>query len=516
MYPNNKKRRFGVMYPNNKKRRCGNMVAGVAFKYSCSGYISSPEWASLPLLPVFCILDNLFEPIDHVSFAAVCTQWRSLAKDYNQATQRWRHNNLLPMLLIPSEYECQGDGGKNSRLLTKTNHRKALYSIAEGKIYNNIGLEVPFKKRSCGSSHGWFATIESVTDQGPIIALRDPFRNPASPILLPLLDVIPKKRDKYFHEFNVRKVIFSADPALNPDNYVVVALLRKANHLVGIYDEFAFIHMKRGRSQKRWTWIKPPLPVTDVLSYQTQVHLLGHQGEIWSLDVSPYTPRIRRLKLLTHPDAGFHRYKATRYLVESTKGDLMHIERVCKQTQGAYKNVMTESFRVYKVVFDDKDGSVLQHVEVKSIGDEAFFIGDNHSVSVLASNFHGCQSNSIYYTHDFSSSSFVYGDHIQYDTLYDDMPCRDMGNSKVEETAPGVATGMILSLHETLQNCKDTLATCQSLKNSEESLKEQRKQRERKLLSFTPTSKMGKQLMAKCRTRQEENEEIGKEASEGK
>ncbi|ONI08273.1 hypothetical protein PRUPE_5G168700 [Prunus persica] len=27
---------------------------------------------------------------------------------------------------------------------------------------------------------------------------------------------------------------------------------------------------------------------------------------------------------------------------------------------------------------------------------------------------------------------------------------------------------------------------------------------------------MGKQLMAKCRTRQEENEEIGKEASEGK
>ncbi|KAH9776312.1 female-lethal(2)d [Citrus sinensis] len=34
-------------------------------------------------------------------------------------------------------------------------------------------------------------------------------------------------------------------------------------------------------------------------------------------------------------------------------------------------------------------------------------------------------------------------------------------NSKVEETAPGVATGMILSLRESLQNCKDTLATCQ-------------------------------------------------------
>ncbi|KAK9198070.1 hypothetical protein WN944_013253 [Citrus x changshan-huyou] len=37
-------------------------------------------------------------------------------------------------------------------------------------------------------------------------------------------------------------------------------------------------------------------------------------------------------------------------------------------------------------------------------------------------------------------------------------------NSKVEETAPGVATGMILSLRESLQNCKDTLATCQLMR----------------------------------------------------
>ncbi|KAB1223447.1 Stromal 70 kDa heat shock-related protein, chloroplastic [Morella rubra] len=34
--------------------------------------------------------------------------------------------------------------------------------------------------------------------------------------------------------------------------------------------------------------------------------------------------------------------------------------------------------------------------------------------------------------------------------------------TKLEETAPGVATGMILSLRESLQNCKDDLATCQA------------------------------------------------------
>ncbi|KAL3342841.1 hypothetical protein AABB24_026733 [Solanum stoloniferum] len=197
---------------------------------------------------------------------------------------------------------------------------------------------------------------------------------------------------------------------------------------------------------------------------------------------------------------------------------------------------------------------------------------------------------------------------------------------KVEETAPGAATGMILSLRESLQDCKDTLASSQTelesakseiqkwrsafekepfippgmtpepkfvvsylqnLRSSEESLREQlerakkkeaafivtfaKREQEiaelksavrdlraqlkppsmqaRKLLldpaiheeftrlknlveekdkkvkelqdniaavNFTPQSKMGKMLMAKCRTLQEENEEIGNQANEGK
>ncbi|XP_043707389.1 FKBP12-interacting protein of 37 kDa-like [Telopea speciosissima] len=200
------------------------------------------------------------------------------------------------------------------------------------------------------------------------------------------------------------------------------------------------------------------------------------------------------------------------------------------------------------------------------------------------------------------------------------------GNSKLEETAPGVATGMILSLRESLQSCKDTLATCQTeleaakseiqkwhsafqnepaipagtspepglvvsylhtLKASEESFKDQLEKAKKKeaafivtfakreqeiaelkyavrdlraqlkppsmqarrllldpaiheeftrlknlveekekkvkelqdnvaAVNFTPQSKMGKMLMAKCRTLQEENEEIGTMASEGK
>ncbi|KAJ9163776.1 hypothetical protein P3X46_023408 [Hevea brasiliensis] len=202
----------------------------------------------------------------------------------------------------------------------------------------------------------------------------------------------------------------------------------------------------------------------------------------------------------------------------------------------------------------------------------------------------------------------------------DDIFSSKKGNTKVEETA------MILSLRESLDNCKSALTTCQTeleaakseiekwrsafenesfipagafpepelvinylqtLKSSEESLKEQLEKAKKKeaafivtfakreqeiaelksavrdlkaqlkppsmqarrllldpaiheeftrlknlveekdkkvkelqdniaAVNFTPQSKMGKMLMAKCRTLQEENEEIGNQAAEGK
>ncbi|KAL8041932.1 hypothetical protein ABFX02_09G016900 [Erythranthe guttata] len=208
----------------------------------------------------------------------------------------------------------------------------------------------------------------------------------------------------------------------------------------------------------------------------------------------------------------------------------------------------------------------------------------------------------------------------------DDIFGSKKANLKVEETAPGLATGMILSLRESLKNCQDELSNCQTkledakseiqkwrssfqnesfvpqsatpeprfvvsylqtLRSSEESLREQLEKAKKKeaafivtfakreqeiaelksavrdlraqlkppsmqarrllldpaiheeftrlknlveekdkkvkelqdninAVSFTSQSKMGKMIMAKCRTLQEENEEIGNQANEGK
>lgn len=116
-------------------------------------------------------------------------------------------------------------------------------------------------------------------------------------------------------------------------------------------------------------------------------------------------------KVLTPRGYQFSHFANKGYLVESTKGELLHVRRFLKrrnETEDGFfrfddKDIWflwTESFKVYKLLFNERHDSIVQQVEVKSLGDEALFVGDNYSVSVLTSNFPGCQPNSIYYADD--------------------------------------------------------------------------------------------------------------------
>lgn len=53
---------------------------------------------------------------------------------------------------------------------------------------------------------------------------------------------------------------------------------------------------------------------------------------------------------------------------------------------------------VYSLVLNERGGSLVQHVEVKNIGDEDVFVSNNHSVSFLASDFTAPQPKSTYFT----------------------------------------------------------------------------------------------------------------------
>lgn len=96
------------------------------------------------------------------------------------------------------------------------------------------------------------------------------------------------------------------------------------------------------------------------------------------------------------------------YVVKSTKGDLLHVVRFCelKKEDGSSSSsscgeYITTHFMVFKVPpFNHEECEGYEIAEVESLGDEALFVGDNYSVSVLASKFGGCQPNCIYFTDD--------------------------------------------------------------------------------------------------------------------
>nr|XP_028947443.1 F-box protein At2g26160-like [Malus domestica] len=336
--------------------------------------MSISEWASLPEALIFLILDNLLEPIDHVRFAAVCKEWCYLSKVYNLATQRWL--KVLPMLLIPSQLESQ------TQVETTGPTTRAVYSINEGKVYENVRLPVPYSKICRGSSHGWLATID-LADQPINITLVNPFTKET--IRLPPLEFEAQDMNLWFHPYEnfVQKVILSTDPSLNRDNYMVVAIYRGVCRL-------AFT--KAG--EKYWRSIH--INVTDAVFYKNKIYAVGYRlGSIFSVDVEKSHAYRRQpfIQIAPFIEIGQADWE---YLVESIKGDLLQV-RMFAIKDGRTKGSWTESFCVYKVVFDDSNRTI-RKVEVKDIGDEALFLGVNHSFSVLASNFVGCKPNCIYHT----------------------------------------------------------------------------------------------------------------------
>ncbi|KAM5567354.1 hypothetical protein ABKV19_015439 [Rosa sericea] len=382
VHPDNKnKRRLEFELPPHRSIK---KLHRIACNTSCS---SVSEWASLPKDILLLMLHKLFEPIDHVRLAAVCNHWHKVSKEHDHTTQRWC--NLLPMLMIPP-----------SRPPSRT--KQMVYSLSEGETYTNVQLPVPYDRRFSGSSHGWLATAH----ENFSITLLNPFRKAAA-IHLPPLTTPHNFRDYQFelqkfqdelkkrYDYYVRKVILSADPSLNPHNYVVVAT----------YDyccRMAFI--KAG--QRDWTYVEKTYMFSDAIFHRNEIYAVGLGGIIASVDVNssndpsrpPKAIPLTPLRPMEHP---LFPYKAdTAYLVESTNGDLLHVRRFLKRKEGLDQKLGVINFVVYKVLFNDNDGTFVRQDLVDNIGDDALFLGDNHSISVLASNFPRCQPNSIYFTND--------------------------------------------------------------------------------------------------------------------
>ncbi|KAL4352365.1 hypothetical protein GQ457_06G038630 [Hibiscus cannabinus] len=91
---------------------------------------------------------------------------------------------------------------------------------------------------------------------------------------------------------------------------------------------------------------------------------------------------------------------ALKYIMESSDGEILIVQRFYTTSDAGDESLhhWTVNFKVFKVERHANDEARL--VQINNIGDEALFLGDNSSISVVASRFPGCRSNCIYFTDD--------------------------------------------------------------------------------------------------------------------
>ncbi|XP_038709376.1 F-box protein At2g26160-like [Tripterygium wilfordii] len=326
---------------------------------------SERDWSWLLEEILNSILDNLVSVFDHARFSLVCKHWSSVAKQYRRRQFMKLLNRQLPLLLIPSKH--------NQR------YERNLYSVTDDKIYD---LHLPLKdnsRRYCGSSHGWLATV----DKNMIITLRNPFLNQTR--LLP--PIMESWKTSYMHEFDVSRVVLYNNPSLSTSdniNYNVVAI-SGVNRTLEI--------LKSG--SETWTYVDKTLDFfQDIVYYNDMLLAVDLFGRLVCIDAENSNCLVivaREETMITHLSRCLG---SSVYLVKSSEGKLMMIRRIMKEV-GAYKYI-TQRFRVYQLLQSSKYGKG-EWVEMKSMGDDAVFVGDNETVCVPAADFPGCKPNSIYF-----------------------------------------------------------------------------------------------------------------------
>ncbi|KAM6552000.1 hypothetical protein CsatB_001808 [Cannabis sativa] len=152
-----------------------------------------------------------------------------------------------------------------------------------------------------------------------------------------------------------------------------------------MYD-MAFIKLSRDDGPQIWIKIEPYFCSFDVIHFKGLFYAIINDGTLRSFDLrSPCVDStVRELaREIPLPHLGLKRY-----LVESY-GHIILVERFFRW------DIKDEIRRTWRYCMESNNW-----IHMKSLGEMALFLGDNSSVSVLATRFNGIQPNCIYFTHD--------------------------------------------------------------------------------------------------------------------
>lgn len=353
------------------------------------------DWTKLPIDILGLIVQNFDLVEDYHKFRAVCKSWRSSIQEEGKP----KFSRKFPILIVTEpDYE-----EKEGSLI--------FYSQLTSQL-----LEMKFPEAACkrrmGIYPGWILTVGRDFQ----IDVLNPFtrRQFNLPSMLRFKDQYEDVSPTYVVEIFVTKVIASTSP--EQDDCVLLAIY-------GRFDILAFARIGDGV----WTNI----------SVSTRGFAVYYKGKFCAVDrrgvvfVCDLHHKDGPLATVASPTllAPFSLEHYQKYLVESC-GDLYLLFRERKGYSEEYNCLygrFTSGFYVFRLVRDDGNHCKYPSYrleEVYDLGDSAFFIGYNPSISTSSSD---CvRANSIYFGDD-KLMRYLFGGGGR------DMGIFDMKTKKVED-----------------------------------------------------------------------------------
>ncbi|GLT48308.1 hypothetical protein SLA2020_219400 [Shorea laevis] len=333
---------------------------------------SSVDWEWLPKNILDLILDKLPYLIDYIYFGAVCKEWHSVAQD-NRKRRRIinaSHPRQLPLLLVPIK-------DKDERLI---------YNVTQDRV-SNMRLRVPFNKRYYGSSYGWLIDM----DETFTIILLNPFSNK----IIKLPPIIKGEESTTLHEHFILKAILTNDPDLYPNDFMV-AIIYNGQRYLAVYQS----------SVRSWTYMDDHpngMGYYDIIHHKGDFYAINGGLGVGRIDVASIEKCSRPQVSLVAPEAPSALIQRVRRfnLVGTSEGNLLLVQGVYSRVYpdrvyGQWEDVpiFTNRFVIHKL----EESKEL--VEIRDLGDNAMFLGDNNSFLLPIHGIPGLQRNCIYYANN--------------------------------------------------------------------------------------------------------------------
>ncbi|KAG9448460.1 hypothetical protein H6P81_008425 [Aristolochia fimbriata] len=326
------------------------------------------DWTDLPDDVLGSIARRVTLITDYIRFGAVCTSWRSVAN-----ANRPHLLHQLPWLLLPADN-------------TVCSMNRRVYTLAESRLAH-FHLPVPHNKLCVGSVGRWLLTVDSRLD----IKVFNPFAG--AEILLPRLYLFSKLDPIKL----LSKIVLSSPPTSPEDrNFVAAAICGRT---------LAF--WKPGEE----TW--KPLDcqvenIEDIIFYKQQFYAVDSYGKVLACDLDSPQPDAIEFAPRPNPEPT----EEKRYLVESSEGDLLQVER--RIVVGEKTDYQTVGFEVFKLctVEEPRDHGRSWN-RVSDLKSDILFLGHNASFSLSPAHFPSVKGNCIYFTDDYYRDPYYYSsDHF--------------------------------------------------------------------------------------------------------